>query len=121
MKIYKCNKTGKLFLPLDKNANFDNNEISEIMANSVDAAMEKHIPVIKIVGNNVEVCVGSTPHPMLAEHNITWVALETNYGVYFHYLDVNNSPTTTFVITNGENVKTVYAYCNLHGLWKFDF
>ena len=68
-------------------------------------------------GDTVTVNVGSIEHPMSAEHSILWVALETDKGVQRKYLEVGNEPKVEFVIT-GDKARAVYAYCNLHGLWK---
>ncbi len=86
-------------------------------ANTVDAAVEKHIPVVKFENDTLEVTVGSVLHPMSAEHNIAWILVETKEGHLFKKLNVDEEPIATFKI-NKEEVVNVYAYCNLHGLWK---
>ena len=90
----------------------------EIEANTTDASAEKHVPVWKQEGNLVTVQVGSAPHPMLAAHHIEWVSLQTVAGNQRKALIVDGAPEVTFALTDGDTVEAVYAYCNLHGLWK---
>lgn len=92
--------------------------MKELTANTVDASQEKHVPVVKQNGNVVLVEVGSVIHPMLDEHYIEWICLETNKGVYFKYLKPNNMPRAKFTLEEDEVVLSVYEHCNLHGLWK---
>ena len=78
---------------------------------------EKHIPVAEIIGDTVKVSVGSVEHPMSEEHSILWVYLETESGGQRKSLEVGKPPVVTFAL-GGEKPVAVYAYCNLHGLWK---
>lgn len=82
------------------------------------AAQEKHVPVYTVEGNLVKVQVGSAPHPMIAAHHIEWVSLQTKTGNQRKALVVDGAPEVTFALTDGDEVEAVYAYCNLHGLWK---
>jgi superoxide reductase len=84
---------------------------------SVDAAVEKHVPVYTVEGNTVTVTVGSVTHPMTTEHLIDWIALETEQGTQIKHLTADSAPSVTFALADGDKVKKVYAYCNLHGLW----
>ena len=79
---------------------------------------EKHIPVFTVKDNIVEVSVGSAAHPMLPEHYIEWIAIETAKGVQRKALKPEEKPCAEFLLTDGDSVVGVYAYCNLHGLWK---
>ena len=83
-----------------------------------DGRGEKHIPVVAASGNTVVVNVGSVTHPMSAEHLIEWVAVETEKGYAVQYFCSTDKPEATFVLAEGDTLKAVYAYCNLHGLWK---
>ncbi len=83
----------------------------------VEASHEKHIPVVTVEGNTVTVTVGSVEHPMLAEHSILWVYLQTDKGGQRKCLEIGAAPVVTFALSNEKPV-AVYAYCNLHGLWK---
>ena len=88
-----------------------------LKAGSVDAAVEKHVPAVQVQASTVNVTVGEVEHPMLAEHWIEWVVLETDHGFHTAALAPGQAPKATFVLAPGETGKTVYAYCNLHGLW----
>ena len=90
----------------------------ELVAGSVDAAKEKHVPVVTKKCKSVTVDVGSVAHPMTEEHLIEWVAIETEQGYQVKYLKVDSAPVCTFSLADGDSLKAVYAYCNLHGLWK---
>lgn len=91
--------------------------MEELIPNTVEASGEKHIPVAEVKDGVVRVNVGSVDHPMSAEHWIEWVYLETEKGGRFHYLNPEDAPEAEFVLGN-EKPAAVYAYCNLHGLWK---
>ena len=95
-------------------------EMKELIANTTDAATEKHVPVVEISGNTVTVKVGSVAHPMLPEHHIEFIVLETENGFQKKDLTVGAAPEAVFVIADGEKPKAVYEYCNLHALWKAD-
>ena len=87
-------------------------------AGVVEASHEKHIPVVSVEGSDVKVEIGSVAHPMAEEHSILWVCLETCCGVYRKNLKVGAPPVAHFSLSEGERPVAVYAYCNLHGLWK---
>ena len=92
-------------------------KMERLVPGSVDASAEKHVPAVTVDGNLVKVVVGSVVHPMAEEHHIAWIALETERDAYIHWLKPGEAPNVSFLL-NGENPLTVYAYCNLHGLWK---
>ena len=94
-------------------------KMTALEAGTVEASREKHIPVVEVDGNNVKVTVGSVLHPMSAEHSILWVYLQTDKGGQRKCLSADAEPTVSFTL-NGEKAVAVYAYCNLHGLWKTD-
>ena len=93
-------------------------KMKEIVPNTTDAAQEKHVPVWKQEGNLVKVQVGSVAHPMIPAHYIEWVSLQTKAGNQRKALSPEQAPEVTFALTDGDEVEAVYAYCNLHGLWK---
>ncbi len=95
-----------------------NDAMEELVAGSVDAAFEKHIPVYTVEGNVVSVTVGSVLHPMLPEHYIEWVFLKTKQGSQLKRLNPGEEPKASFALCDGDEVEAVYAYCNLHSLWK---
>lgn len=92
--------------------------MKELIPNTVDASYEKHIPVITKNGNKILVEIGEIPHPMMEEHYIEWIALETTKGAYFKYLSPNDEPKAEFYIGSDESVISAYEHCNIHGLWK---
>lgn len=92
-------------------------DMNELTPNSVEAATEKHIPVVEIEDSIVKVTVGSILHPMEEAHYIEWIYLETTEGVKRKKLQPNDNPIAEFALLDGEKVINAYAYCNLHGLW----
>lgn len=92
-------------------------DMNELTPNSVEAATEKHIPVVEIDGNIAKVTVGSTLHPMEEAHYIEWIYLETSIGIKRVKLNPKEEPIASFALLEGETVVSAYAYCNLHGLW----
>ncbi len=84
-----------------------------------DASHEKHVPVVTVDENSVKVCIGSALHPMSQEHSILWVYLQTDKGGQRKNLDFDSEPVVNFALADEKPV-AVYAYCNLHGLWKTD-
>lgn len=93
-------------------------QMAELIAGTTDAAKEKHVPVVKIDETKVHVAVGSVEHPMSKEHYIEWVMLKTQNGTQIKHFKPNDKPEVEFTKFAGDEVKGVYAYCNLHGLWK---
>ena len=93
-------------------------KMKEIVPGTVDAAVEKHVPVYKAEGNLVKVSVGAAEHPMMPEHYIGWVSLQTKQGNQRKALHPGDKPEVCFAICEGDEVEAVYAYCNLHSLWK---
>lgn len=93
-------------------------EMKELVPNTVDAAVEKHVPVVEVEGNKVTVKVGSVTHPMTEEHWIQWIYLETKQGVQTKCLEPGVEPKAVFALNEGDEVVAAYEYCNLHGLWK---
>ena len=91
---------------------------TELFANTVDAAREKHVPVISISGDSVHVAVGSVEHPSLDAHYIEFIVLETSAGIHTRWLKPGMKPEASFRLAEGEKTIAAYEYCNLHGLWK---
>ena len=120
VKFYICKHCGNIITKIEDSSVpvvCCGEKMSEISANTVEASVEKHLPVASVEGNAVKVSVGSVAHPMVEEHHIGWVYLETCYGGQRKYLPVGSEPSVSFAV-NGEKPLAVYAYCNLHGLWK---
>lgn len=121
LRIFKCNKCGKI-LEVFPNTHCCpticcGEPMAELKANSVDAAQEKHVPAVTVTGNKVEVQVGSVLHPMLENHYITFIILVTDKEVRRVDLKPGEQPVHTFTLSEGEKPLAVYEYCNLHGLW----
>lgn len=88
---------------------------TELIANTTDAAGEKHVPVISISGDEVKVEVGSVEHPSLEAHYIEFIVLVTEGGMQMKWLKPGMKPEAVFKVT--DKVVAAYEYCNLHGLW----
>ena len=84
--------------------------------NTVDAAQEKHVPVIAIGADRITVKVGSVAHPMLEEHYIEWIELLADGKVYRQQLQAGGAPEAVFPVIAKQ--VTAREYCNLHGLWS---
>lgn len=91
--------------------------MSELIPGSVDASVEKHVPVVTVRGDTVEVAIGAAAHPMQPEHFIGWVYLQTQNGGQRKCLVPGGEPKAVFALA-GDKAVAAYAYCNLHGLWK---
>lgn len=91
--------------------------MKELVPGAVDGALEKHVPAVTIEGNTVKVQIGEVIHPMLPEHYIQFIALETKNGVQIKNLKAGEEPKAEFVLADGDEAVAVYEYCNLHGLW----
>ncbi len=92
-------------------------EMEELVPNTADASREKHLPVVKVEGDEMTVTVGSVEHPMTPAHAIEWIYLQTRQGGQRKALPVDGAPKAVFSLS-GDAPVAVYAYCNLHGLWK---
>lgn len=92
--------------------------MTEIIPGTTDAAVEKHLPVVKVDGSTVRVTVGAVEHPMTEAHYIEWVALQTTSGNQRKLLHPGDKPEVCFALCEGDAVEAAYAYCNLHSLWK---
>lgn len=121
-KFYRCKHCGNI-VGMIHNAGVPikccGEEMEELVANTVDASKEKHVPNVTVVGNTVLVEVGSIPHPMEEKHYIQWIYVQTKHGGQRKALAPGEEPKATFALDNDE-VVAVYEYCNLHGLWKIE-
>ena len=121
MKFYKCEICGKI-IAMVKETPVDTmccgQAMRELVPGTTDGATEKHVPVYTLEGNTVEVKVGSVEHPMTDAHHIEWIAIETENGNQRKELKPGDKPEATFALVPRDKVKSVYEYCNLHGLWK---
>lgn len=92
--------------------------MTELIAGTSDGAREKHVPIWSVENGIVHVQVGSVEHPMLPEHYIEWVSLRTKQGSQHKELHPGEKPEVFFALNEGDEVEEVFAYCNLHSLWK---
>ena len=92
--------------------------MAEIVPGTTDAAVEKHVPEYTVENGKVFVKVGSVEHPMLPEHYIEWISLQTKQGNQRKTLEPGQEAAICFSLGEGDEVEAVYAYCNLHSLWK---
>ena len=120
-KFYRCNHCGNI-VAFVKDSGVPvvccGENMTEIIPGTVDASLEKHVPVYSVEGNIVRVSVGAVEHPMLQEHFIEWVSIQTKQGNQRKELSPGEKPEVCFALCEGDEVEAVYAYCNLHGLWK---
>ncbi len=120
MKFLKCKKCGKVVNVLKASACDTmccGEAMVELKANTTDAAVEKHVPVVSKNGNSVEVAVGSVIHPMEEKHYIEWILLESKNAFQFRNLKPGDEPKAVFALDVSDEVLNAYAYCNIHGLW----
>ena len=119
LEVYKCEVCGNIVEMLHggKGKLVCCGQPMELMnENTVDAAKEKHVPVIEKTGDGYKVSVGSVPHPMEEKHWIEWIELIADGKAYLQFLNPGDTPEATFCI-KADSV-TAREYCNLHGHWK---
>lgn len=120
MKFYKCKHCGKIIAMVNERAVPTiccGEAMEEMIPNTSDGAFEKHVPVYEVEGNIVHVKVGEVEHPMLDNHYIEWIVLETNKGNQRKKLKPGEAPKADFALLPGEEVIRVLEHCNLHGLY----
>ena len=119
-RFFKCNLCGNIVASV-----YDSGvpivccgqEMQEIIPGSVDASLEKHVPVYAVSNGKVHVRIGAEAHPMTPEHYIEWISIQTDKGNQRKTLKPGDTPDACFMLCEDENIEAVYAYCNLHGLW----
>ena len=119
MKFFKCKDCGKVLAMPSAGASGAccGDALVELKANTTDAAVEKHVPVVVKSGSSVQVTVGAVIHPMEEKHFIEWIGIQTKNGFMFRELAPGAEPKASFVLADGDELVRAYAYCNLHGLW----
>lgn len=118
-EIYRCTVCGNMVEVVHAGAgelHCCGQPMQRLEENTVDAAREKHVPVVEQEEGGYRVTVGSVEHPMLKEHYIEWIELQTECGVQRCRLKPGDCPVEHFKTTSP--VVAVREYCNLHGLWK---
>lgn len=120
-KFYICNHCGNIIAKVHDSGVpviCCGEPMSEIIPGTTDAAVEKHVPEYTVEDGIVKVCVGSVEHPMTPEHYIQWISLQTKQGNQRKVLSPEDKPEACFSLCCDDEVEAVYAYCNLHSLWK---
>lgn len=120
-KFYICEKCGNIVAAVKESGvpiMCCGQKMTQIVPGTTEASVEKHIPVYQVEGNKVLVTVGAAAHPMLPEHYIEWISLQTKNGNQRKVLKPGDEPAVCFAICDDDEVEAVYAYCNLHSLWK---
>ena len=121
MKFYRCEHCGNI-ITFVHSAGVPvmccGQKMTELVPGTTDGAAEKHVPVVEVQGSTVQVKVGSVEHPMLPEHFIQFIAIETKHGSQIKYLQPGEKPQASFVLADGDQLVAAYEYCNLHGPWK---
>lgn len=119
LQVYKCMVCGNIVEVLYSGGGTlvcCNQPMKLMEENTVDAALEKHVPVVERIDDQVHVKVGSVTHPMTEEHYIQWIEVITEDKVYRKDLKPGDIPEAIFHIDG--DIISVREYCNLHGLWK---
>lgn len=123
VKFFLCKKCGNIaYLVNESGAPLSccGEVMTELVANTTDAAVEKHVPdVTELENNSILVKVGSVEHPMVEEHYIQWIVVATDNSIQIKYLQAGEKPEAVFTVNTSEAYK-VYEYCNLHGLWIYE-
>lgn len=121
VKFYKCMHCGNIALKVvDSGVDLIccGEPMVELVPDTQDAALEKHVPAVEASNNLVHVNVGSVDHPMEEAHSIQFICLVKEDSYELHSLRPGQSPSADFSLGEGERAVAVYEYCNLHGLWK---
>ena len=121
MKVFKCEKCGSMVIKINNAACTPvccGDPMTELIPGTSDGAFEKHVPVVTADGNKIVVKVGEVEHPMMENHFIQYIILETDKGFMLKELTPSDKPCAEFVLADGEKAVAAYEYCNLHGLWK---
>lgn len=121
-KFFRCKHCGN-FVGLINNANVPmiccGEPMQELIPNTVEASGEKHIPKVEVNERLVYAQIGSVIHPSTSEHHIEFIYLATENGGQRKAMKIGEDPKTMFMVLDDKPLE-VYAYCNIHGLWKAD-
>ena len=119
LEIYKCQKCGIIVEVLHEGAGqlvCCGEPMTKLTVNTVDAAKEKHVPVIEKLPDGYKVKVGSVPHPMEEKHYIEWIEMLADGIAYRKFLKPGDAPEAVFNVK--ANSVSAREHCNLHGLWE---
>ncbi len=119
LEVYKCELCGNIVEVVHEGSGdlvCCGEEMKLLSENTVDAAKEKHVPVIEVGNGSVKVTIGSVAHPMEEKHYIEWIELIADGKAYRQFLNPGDAPSATFNVTAKK--LTDRELCNLHGLWS---
>ena len=119
LEVYKCEVCGNIVEVLHGGKGelvCCGQPMKLLVEGMVDAAKEKHVPVIEKIEGGVKVKVGEVAHPMEEKHYIEWIEIMADGKSYIQFLKPGEAPEATFKIEADQI--TAREYCNLHGLWK---
>ncbi len=119
LEVYKCDLCGNIVEVIhagEGDLSCCGQEMKLLSENTVDAAKEKHVPVIEVGNGNVKVTIGSVAHPMEEKHYIEWIELVADGKAYRQFLNPGDAPTATFNVTATK--LSARELCNLHGVWS---
>ncbi|MCR4754316.1 MAG: desulfoferrodoxin FeS4 iron-binding domain-containing protein [Lachnospiraceae bacterium] len=120
MKFYRCEHCGNIVIKLHDSGVpvvCCGQPMTELVPGATDGAYEKHVPAVTVDGSVIKVQVGEVEHPMMEEHYIQFIVLETSTGYQIKNLKAGDKPVAEFTLAAGDKAIAVYEYCNLHGLW----
>ena len=120
LKFFKCEVCKNIIIKLADSGvpvSCCGKPMAELVPGATDGALEKHVPSVAADGKNVKVQIGEVLHPMLEEHFIQFIALETKNGFQVKSLKAGDEPKAEFTVAADDEAVAVYEYCNLHGLW----
>jgi superoxide reductase len=119
LEVFKCDICGHIVEVLHSGAGelvCCGQAMKQLVENTVDAAKEKHVPVVEKIEGGVKVNVGGVAHPMEEKHWIEWIQIIADGKSYREFLNPGDTPEATFNVEADQ--VTAREYCNLHGLWK---
>jgi superoxide reductase len=119
LEVYKCELCGNIVEVMHAGPGelvCCGQPMVQMVENTVDAAKEKHVPVVEKVSSGIKVKVGDVPHPMEEKHYIEWVEIIADGKAYRQFLNPGETPEATFHVEADQ--VTAREYCNIHGLWK---
>lgn len=123
IRFFLCRHCGNLILMVEDSGVVPHccgEKMTLLKANSTEASGEKHLPVVQLKDGCITADVGSAAHPMEDGHHIAWIALSGEKGIQIRRLCPTGAPRAEFLLADGDRPLCVYAYCNLHGLWRVD-
>ena len=120
-KFFICKSCGNIVTPVNDSGTSlvcCGDKMTELIPGAIKASKEMHVPVWSVRNCAVYVKVGAKEHPMLPVHYIEWIAVQTKRGLRFKRLRPGEKPEARFALCADDEVEAVFAYCNIHGLWK---